>query len=79
MNKILSKVFYGLGMLLGVIVMSIVCVAFSFCFCVVPYLIYTFLPITFSPVLIWLFGAIYLVTAFLCLYNFMVRGKAFNL
>lgn|GEM_PF-2756796 len=79
MNKILSKVFYGLGMLLGVIVMSIVCVAFSFCFCVVPYLIYTFLPITLSPVLIWLFGAIYLVTAFLYLYNFMVRGKAFNL
>ena len=71
MNKILSKVFYGLGMLLGVVVMSIVCVAFSFCFCVVPYLIYTFLPVTLSP--------IYLVTAFLCLYNFMVRGKAFNL
>lgn len=79
MNKILSKIFYGLGVLAGVIVVSIVCVAFSFCFFIVPYLVYTFLPVALSPVLLWLFGAIYLVTAFLCLYNFMVRGKAFNL
>lgn len=72
---VVGELFYYVGILIGVFIVSVALVAVTLCLCVIPWLLYTYVFASMSPVIVGVFLATYFIILIASVRNYFDGKK----